>query len=144
MPIDRLLPLATVDLTHPALHVVGGHVRVGEVFASINAQLPIQLIYTTPNRLRQAPFTRLEAGSVATPLAVRSRWARRSRSTFGLVPGCRTCQLLGLGRNWSSACVSGASPISAIRWSAAGQIRLAVRGGTFGRSVAPLSGEEFC
>lgn len=60
--IDRLLPLATRDLSRPIFHVVDGHpVPVADLFAAINAHLPIELVPATRQELERRPFTRFEA-----------------------------------------------------------------------------------
>lgn len=60
--IDRLLPLATRELSRPIFHVVDGHpVPVADLFAVINAHLPIELVPATREELERSPFTRFEA-----------------------------------------------------------------------------------
>lgn len=60
--VDRLLPLATCDLRRPIFHLVDGHpVPVADLFAVINAHLPIELVPATREELARRPFTRFEA-----------------------------------------------------------------------------------
>ena len=66
MPIDvtvaRLLPLAAAPLHNPIFHLVGGgSVEVGDLFAAINARLPVELVAATPAQIARTPFTRFEA-----------------------------------------------------------------------------------
>lgn len=65
-PVDttvaRLLALADGDFARPVRHVVNGtSVRVRDLFAAVNARLPIELVPAAPEEIEADPFDRFEA-----------------------------------------------------------------------------------
>ncbi|SDH10613.1 Male sterility protein [Sinosporangium album] len=60
--VSRLLSLTAENREQPVFHVVnGGTVPVRDLFAVINAWLPIELVPATPEEIQEKPFNRFEA-----------------------------------------------------------------------------------